>query len=281
MRKLDTSPITSVSGFPVKSGTLDHIQAAYAETTDYLAQALVATVGDSVAYDPSIPYFLNNFAVITNAFLTYTVWSQGLIYWQGEIFFTPGGNVIAPGATAYSGQIVTNFLTAPTADPVTFTDTSTHNVHQIRTMTVVTGATAGAVPLMTGKYLNKPGYVNVPVNYPGYSFSGGLQIFFNNSGVWDGISSTFVAINDIILGDSALPATVGAWNKIRATFTTGAQLRFTHPAGPFVCKLVNNAQLAYSVYYLSFNVSGAMEITITYLGYWNGAAQYEYRVDRV
>jgi hypothetical protein len=133
MRKIDVSHIGSSVGMPVKSGTLVHLQLAYQEALNALAQSQIGS-----NYDSSKVYILYG-CVNSGSGSTFTI-SAGAVFYNGEVYlvdavsFTASGTAVGTIGTTYFG---TN------ADPVTFTDSSTANVHQIRKM-VIADATSGS-----------------------------------------------------------------------------------------------------------------------------------------
>lgn len=132
MKKLSTTPISSTALFPVKKGTLDFLQLAYQEAITALVNN---TIG--VAYYAGTPYILYGL----NSYISggNTVIPGGAIFYNEEVFLF-GGQVIP--TPAGPNVIVCNLsVTQYTsfADPVTFTDASVHNVHDIRRITFTTG----------------------------------------------------------------------------------------------------------------------------------------------
>jgi hypothetical protein len=138
MKILDITPITDASEFPVKKGTLQFLQDAYKES---VAAALQGLVGPG--YDPTVVYVLYG---VTNSG-TYPVYNiaAGAVFYAGEVFMVDAAAFTATGSNVGVFQIVTTQYTVD-ADPVTFTDTTVRNVHNIRKIQVVQGLT-GSSPL--------------------------------------------------------------------------------------------------------------------------------------
>jgi len=128
MKILDISSISSTNEFPVKSGTLQFIQDSYKES---LAQALTSLVEVN---DPTQVYILSGLYNGSTASSTYNV-SAGVVYFNGELFDVPSFNFTLTGSNLPYPSILTTQYTT-NADPVTFTDGTPRNVHNIRTFVV-------------------------------------------------------------------------------------------------------------------------------------------------
>jgi len=134
MKILDLSPITTTNEFPVKSGTLQFIQDSYKES---LAQALSSLIESMDSTQVYILSGLYNSGSGSN----YNV-SQGVVYFDGELFDVPAFSFTLSGSELpYPSVNITQYTT--NADPVTFTDGTPRNVHNIRTL-VVTNTTTYA-----------------------------------------------------------------------------------------------------------------------------------------
>jgi len=135
MKKLDLSSVTNAAQMPVKKGTLQFLQDSYTEILNALANNLVgsANVGSSV-------YVIYG-CVLDEILLTIT---QGAVYYNGEIYLVSDGSIPAlTGSNVYVWTLLNTQYTT-NADPVTFTDTSVHNIHNIRTFVVSQGASGGS-----------------------------------------------------------------------------------------------------------------------------------------
>ena len=123
MKILDLSPITSTNEFPVKSGTLQFIQDSYKESISQALSSLVESV------DPTQVYILSGLQN-SGSGATYNV-AQGVVYFNGELFDVPAFNFTLTGSQLPYPSVVTTQYTT-NADPVTFTDGTPRNVHNIR-----------------------------------------------------------------------------------------------------------------------------------------------------
>lgn len=136
MKKIDTSVISSTAGMPAKAGVLNHFLQADQETVQAIGNSLLGPY-----YDPAKIYVLwgcNN----TGSGLTYII-SSGAVFYNGEIFLITATSFVASAGQVAVGNIDTAFATSAIGDPVQFTDGSTHNVLQIRTM-ALSAATSGS-----------------------------------------------------------------------------------------------------------------------------------------
>lgn len=138
MKKLKVSDITTGIGMPIKSGTLEHIQAAYQE-----ALTAVARLG-LTSYDGSSTVYILWGCDNTGSGSTYTI-SEGAVYYNGEIYLVPAASFTASGSNVAVGNVVTSYYTGTQADPVTFTDSTARYVHEIRRMVITAGASGSGV----------------------------------------------------------------------------------------------------------------------------------------
>lgn len=137
MKRLDTTPITSTNEFPVKSGTLDFIQDAYKETFANLFTNLVPIPLTDTMY---IISGCSNSGSGANYII-----SAGVLYLNGEIFNFDGATFTLSGLQkAYASFITTQYTT--NADPVTFTDGISRNVHNIKKITITNTITSSGLP---------------------------------------------------------------------------------------------------------------------------------------
>jgi len=137
MKQLSISAITDSSRFPVKKGTLQFLQDAYTEIT---AATIKALIGPS--YSTSVIYVLSG--VINSATApTYTI-SAGAIFYNGEVFMFDAASFTATGTDVGVFSIIQTQYTTD-ADPVTFTDSTVRNIHNIRKMQLSAGASGSGL----------------------------------------------------------------------------------------------------------------------------------------
>lgn len=137
MKRLSTTPISDTAQMPIKKGTLEFLQDAYKECTDSLVKAIVGN-----SYDPSKAYVL--YGCVDSGTGDNHIITAGAIFFNGEVylvdattFTTTSPNV--PVLTIATTQFYTD------ADPVIFTDTTSHNVHDIRKIVIASGASGSGI----------------------------------------------------------------------------------------------------------------------------------------
>jgi hypothetical protein len=137
MKILDITPITDASEFPVKKGTLQFLQDAYKESLGSTIQALIGS-----AYLPNTVYIL--YGVINSGSGAFYSITSGAAFYNGEVFAVDATGFTATGSNVGLFKIaVSQYMTD--ADPVTFTDTTIRNVHNIRKLSVQQGASGSAI----------------------------------------------------------------------------------------------------------------------------------------
>jgi hypothetical protein len=141
MKKLDLSAVTTSIGFPVKHGTMDHIQSAYQEALAALAQS---AIGNS--YDTTKVYILYG-CVATGTDPGARTFTAGAVFYNGEVYLVDAATFTSTGGNVAIGTITTTYFTGngTDADPVTFTDATARYVHQIRKMVISAGTSVGAL----------------------------------------------------------------------------------------------------------------------------------------
>lgn len=137
MKILNISPITDSSLFPVKKGTLQFLQDAYKENFASLIQALIGPT-----YNSSVIYVLSGMTN-TGTLPTYTV-SAGAIFYNGEVFQFDAASFTASGSNVGVFSIIQTQYTTD-ADPVTFSDLTVRNIHNIRKMLLSQGASGSGL----------------------------------------------------------------------------------------------------------------------------------------
>lgn len=133
MKNLLTNSITTTVGFPVKSGTLDFLQTASSEMLVAIARSIVGK-----SYSASTPYALygcNN----TGSGSSYVI-EAGAILWDGVLYLVPAVTFTLTGGNSVFVSKSTSYVTSSVADPVTFTDGVTRNVHADTIMNVYQSA---------------------------------------------------------------------------------------------------------------------------------------------
>lgn len=124
MRRLITTDISDTAQMPIKKGTLEFLQDAHKETLASTIQWLIGT-----SYDPTKVYIL--YGCVNSGSGSNYIMSAGAIFLGGEIYQVDAASFSTSGSNVAGWVLaITNFTTD--ADPVTFTDTNSYNVHNIR-----------------------------------------------------------------------------------------------------------------------------------------------------
>lgn len=158
MRKLILTDINSAAGMPIKSGTLQHIQNAY---TEMILEEAKGKVGPS--YATSSKYCLSG--MIPSLGSGFTFYSAGTVLYNNEVYYSPAQSIsdfFFPNVARFyivQTQYTTN------ADPVEFSDTSVHNVHDIYNIVLDSGLTSSTVwnlneLIYVNGYKRNPTYTN-------------------------------------------------------------------------------------------------------------------------
>ena len=140
MKILDNSDITNTAQLPIKKGTIAFLQDSHKETVISLFKAMVGSTYNVLT--PYVLFGLND----SGSGLSHNI-SGGAIVILGEIFQVDAvAFTSASGEVPYLNSIVDQYTTD--ADPVTFTDLSVHDVHNIRKYEIVS-ATSGDIAFST------------------------------------------------------------------------------------------------------------------------------------
>lgn len=132
MKKLDVSAVTNAAQMKLKAGTLQFLQDANAEAFAALCLALIGS-----SYSASQVYVL--WGCINSGSTTDYDISAGAIFYDGEIYLVDAATFSLNANVAIFSPITTQYTT--NADPMTFSDSSIHNIHNIRKMRILGGAT--------------------------------------------------------------------------------------------------------------------------------------------
>lgn len=136
MKKLSIAPISDSAKMPIKKGTLQFLQDANSEVFAAIVQSLI---GDN--YNPSTVYVLRG-CENTGTDPSYLI-SEGNVFYNGEVFAVDATSFSTSGNVAIFQIATTQYTTF--ADPVTFSDNTTHNVHDIRKVQVLSGTSGSGI----------------------------------------------------------------------------------------------------------------------------------------
>ena len=130
------SSVTDSAQFFPKQGTFQFLQDAYTEAINNI---IIGLIGTSV-YDSTKVYILNGISV--SSFGSNRVFSGGAVFYNGELYTVDSGAVVARTSDPLFITAQTQYTT--NADPVTFSDSTVHNIHNIRKMQIVSGVSGGS-----------------------------------------------------------------------------------------------------------------------------------------
>ena len=180
MKKIDESAISGTVGMPIKSGVLQFLQDETKDAIELLMDILFHT---NVYPDTAnTPYILQG---ITNRTSGGGVFSSdaGFIKYNGEIFYVPNSS-FTPANHPVVVLVTTFGNIAANADPVLFTDGTSRNVLQTRTMAVVDGTSS------TANYIADLSAINVIGEFNNYSDYSSTTVAYTVSTVFSTITCT-------------------------------------------------------------------------------------------
>lgn len=134
MKKINTSNVTSTVRQPFLGRSISHLKEGIMENDDSLLKAILEGIS-STTYTTNVPLILFgcvNTGNLSGAGLPYAI-SAGAIYYNGEIYQVAAASGTITGANVVLLTITTTYQSG---DPVTMTDGSLKNVHEIVTMNV-------------------------------------------------------------------------------------------------------------------------------------------------
>lgn len=141
MNKVVTTDAGPTAGQPIIAnagdGTLPFIQDGIKEA---IWNALVGIMGGYTTNDLII---LSGVVVTLSNSNNTATWTAGSIGYNGEVYTVDAGNVTKTGGQAFVYQIATTY--SGTLDPVIFSDTSSHSVHQVNKITFLAGASSSGI----------------------------------------------------------------------------------------------------------------------------------------
>lgn len=177
MKILDVSAVTDAAQVKIKQGTLKFLQDANKEA---FAALLIGLIGPS--YSTSNVYIIYG-CINSGTFPTYNI-SEGAAFYDGEIFLIDAASFTVTGLNvAVMSLQVTQYTV--NADPVTFTDSTVHNIHNIRKILISAGpsgsglsnyVSAVVLSFVIPQQVELTG-AGVTGSYPNYVIPGGSGLF--------------------------------------------------------------------------------------------------------
>lgn len=263
MRIIDESLIPVGDAAYFKQGTWTHLQKAYKEAIDALAQAVIKD------YDNTKVYILYG-CVATGTDPGARTFSAGAVYYAGEVYLVPAASFTTTGADVAVANITEAFNTTDySVDPQTTPNGNTLNLHVIRTIVLSAGAVgSGDVPrfnlwLNNGNaHVNEYTDISASVSYsPGFSdFAGYTKVVRQYD---DGTISIRARVNYSGTKSQDTPVLIGLpstfqENVLRAVLISLETSPYTHSTG--YVKILDNTLYVFS----GFAASSSVWIQIDY-----------------
>lgn len=237
MKSIVTTDITASAAAKIKKGTLDHLNAMASEGPVELAKSLIGA-----DYDVTKAYILYG-CEDSNASATVFDMSAGLVLWGGELYITPAQSITVSAGQTIRFYPTPSYTTSAAADPVTFTDGTTHNIH-LNQGGVWVGSATGATATLLDNMLKLFNPIKVTVSSFGTNVSSASIIYRKNRSGMVTIqgSATFN-------GSAGTPETV-------FTLPTGYR---PIGASQVICTIINNTTLGY----ITISTAGVVQCFIT------------------
>lgn len=130
MKRIDTTQETATSWSPFKVESKAFMQDANKEMVQALCQNLISNYG--LAYSPTVPYYIGQYNNLIFA-------SDGVVFFNGELYIMKSNS----GLTYAVIDTTSNAI----ADPTTFSDNTTHNIHKDRYLTFTNTLSGSLFPV--------------------------------------------------------------------------------------------------------------------------------------
>lgn len=133
MKTILSNFISATAFQPFKQGTWEHLQQSYTEALDALVKSQIGST-----YDATKVYILYG-CIATGTDPGARTFTSGAVFYNGIVYLVPAASFTSSGSDVAIGTITTSYYADAKADPVLFTDGSSHNVHEIKTMVISAG----------------------------------------------------------------------------------------------------------------------------------------------
>lgn len=251
MKKIATSDITTTAGLPIKSGTLDHLQASYQDILAAICRNLVGA-----EFDPGTIYVL--YGCVNSGSGSSFVISAGAVFFNGEVYLVDAVSFVTSGGNVPTGILSETVVLAANADPVQFTDGSSHNVHVNIQFAIIAAASGTGIDFSNWVYVNtvKMQRLLVAAFSSGYTvnFKQDKSIFFTA-----GLTSGGGTISWDFVG--AIPGTIV---KLKLAMAAATTLAFATPGGSTIVALAGSGTASKTNYidieYVGKNEGGNDEV---------------------
>lgn len=211
-----TSPITTSALAPLKTGTVNFLQDAHKDDSAQLALAMIQSLTNG-SYSTTTAYALWGCTITEGG--SFRSIAPGAIFYNGEIYEQSG--VIVPGVSSnIVGNFTTSYFTDPTADPVTLSDTTTHNMHQIKTIDFSAGTSgSGLFDYVDMVFLIRSANILQPVQMAEPSFTTYL-LYMDTSKVINFASTSVSACTVQLVWNQYTPEVAGTRVLLQGLFST-------------------------------------------------------------
>lgn len=132
MKKINTSNVTSTAKQPLLGRSITHLTEGIVETFDSVLKKIM------YSYSAGDVVILEGLVDSGTAGVNFNI-SAGSVYYNGEVYQVAAASGVYAGTVA----VLTLTTTYQSGDPVTFTDGSSHSVHEINKM-VISNAVSGS-----------------------------------------------------------------------------------------------------------------------------------------
>jgi hypothetical protein len=196
---------------PIKSGTLDHLQAAY---TEAIAETVKGLVGSN--YNNGTMYILNGM-VNSGVFPTYNI-TAGSVFYNGEIYLVDAASFTLAGAQVAVCKIVTTQFSGVNADAVTFSDLTPRNVHDIRKVVISADLAGSGIS-------NYADGQRISANIPQVNLISGIGInitgTYPDKTITNTVGNKILQTGYIFIGDLNSSASLDAYTVMLSGSTSG------------------------------------------------------------
>jgi len=237
MKSIVTTDITASAAAKIKKGTLDHINAMASEGPVQLAISLIGA-----DYDNTKAYILYG-CEDSNASATVFDMSAGLVLVGGELFYTPAQSITVSAGQTIRFYSTPSYTTSAAADPVTFTDGTTHNIH-LNNGGVWVGAATGSTATLLPNMINAYSPTKVTVSSFGANVSSASIVYRKSR---NGM---------VTIQGAATFSSLGGTPETVFTLPTGFR---PVGAGQAICTIINNTTLGY----ITIGTTGVVQCFVT------------------
>jgi len=194
--------ISATVAFPPKQGTWDFLQQAHQETT---SATIIGMIGPN--YSAATVYILYGCNLYTGAGMV-EYCSPGALFFNGEVYYLPAAVPVPPLIVPFVllvmlsvSQYTPTISGYATADPVILTDSSSQNLHDIRSFSFTSGTSGtGTLSGTTASDWTNVVRINTPASvYSGSAGFNGQTVNFDHNNTYEylgaGSSTNTITLN--------------------------------------------------------------------------------------